>query len=99
MHSRTCCVNTYEVDMMQHTKMRHATMEEKLAKALRPPVLSAALKEGVPQRRHVAHAAVLSTRLAQHVVVPCSQPVTARRLLLARVAVQNVVVTLQQNAT
>jgi hypothetical protein len=61
-------------------------------------VLAAALEEGVPQRRDVAHAAVLCARLAQHIVVPRAQAVAARRLLLAGVAVQDVVVTLRAAA-
>ncbi len=57
-------------------------------------MVAAALEEGVPQVGEVRHAA-LHLRLAQHAQVPLAQVLAARRLLPARVAVQDVVVTLQ----
>ena len=58
------------------------------------PMVLAALKEGVVQVGQVCDNA-LALGLAQQHVVPLAQPVTPGRLLPIRVAVQDVVITLQ----
>ena len=57
-------------------------------------MVAATLEEGVEQVAEVGHQALLLAR-AQHAEVPLPQPVAARQLLPARVAVQDVVVSLQ----
>ena len=58
------------------------------------PVVLAPLKEGVEEVGQVGHGA-LSLGCAQQHVVPLPQPVAPGRLLTVRVAVQDVVITLQ----
>ena len=60
-------------------------------------MVAAALEEGVPQVAEVGDNA-LQLRLAQHAQVPLAQVLAARRLLPARVAVQDVVITLHISA-
>ena len=58
-------------------------------------VILATLKEGVIQIGQVGHNA-FCLGLAQQHMIPLSQPVTPGRLLSVRMAVQDVVITLQQ---
>ena len=74
---------TFKVWQVQHSRLVH-------------PVVLAALEESVVQIGEVGDGA-LSLGLAQQYVVPLTQPVTPWGLLAVRVAVQDVVITLQSN--